>query len=133
MSRQINLLTLGMEKSVFFVNKECHEINQTGSYIVFIGAVWEESPTDKNPRSYGPIANKENGSETVIADKTVVLRIFEQKPKDNIAIVNKNWISDTMKRCTSNYIECGVHATGHRPLPGIVLVIIFRLVYNVQP
>lgn len=29
--------------------------------------------TDKNPRSYGRLANKENGSGTVIADKTVVL------------------------------------------------------------
>lgn len=68
---------------------------------------WEASLTDKNPRSYGPIANKADGSGTVIVDKTVVLRLYGRKSNDNIVIVNKNWDSDTMKQRAE--IEQGVH------------------------
>lgn len=75
--------------------------------------LWEASPTDKNPRSYGQIANKANGSGAVIVDKTVVLRLQERELNVVIVIVNKNWISiilynavlRVVQDCSKNVIE----------------------------
>lgn len=50
--------------------------------------LWEASLTDKNPCTYGSIANKANGSGAVIFDKTVVLRLYDRQANDNIVILN---------------------------------------------
>lgn len=47
---------------------------------------------DKNPTWHAGIANKENGSNTVIADKAVVL-VYTNENVDNITIADINWMS----------------------------------------